>query len=133
MPALNQPEDYDIEMADYDPLRVALGGQARVRALSINLEVETEQFSSGRELAKTGMNSQDAQETNLKDTRNVSLSGDLKLSKSGAANAGVGYFQGNVGDATFLGQGGKDNLGVSGMRFGSFEGMDRFALAAVTS
>jgi hypothetical protein len=43
---------------------------------------------------------------------------------------GVGYFQGNVGDGVFAGQGGPSNHGVNGMRFGNSEGFDRFQAGA---
>lgn len=127
MPALNSTEPYDLEYTEYAPATIGVGAALARGRWQASAEASLEDHRSGRTTARSGFGASDPRATALKNVLNAAVAASVRLRDDGSLFAGLGRHPGNLGDATFAGQGGPGNLGVAGMRFGALEGLDRYA------
>lgn len=125
MPALGLTERYDVDGIEYQPLVVSLGSSVSLGRFGVNAEYSYEGHAAGASEARTGMNPLDARETALSDVHAVSVSGDMKVATKWSLSAGVSHSTAAIGEGLFSERGGAEDKGISGMRFGLFEGLAR--------
>jgi hypothetical protein len=127
-PALGSEDYEEIGMTEYIPSQMGLGAEFEASKYKVFGEYSREQHAKGRFVAVSAMTSADSFETNLSDTNNLAAGGEYLLSGKHWLGAGLGYYEGNIGDPTWMGEGGEFNQGISGMRFGDFDGMTRYEM-----
>ena len=127
-PALGQPDEVDVETVEYLAPEISIGARFVQPHWTVWTEVMHEQFSAGREIAVSGMNELDARETEFVDATSYAIGMDHIINSQSHWGLGAGYFPGNLEAGTWTGEGGVDELGVSGIQFGKFDALDRYSL-----
>jgi hypothetical protein len=74
------------------------------------------------------MGDNDVRQSNLKDVINLSASLSLRLDTKASMTAGISSLPGNMGTGVFPGEGGMDDLGIAGVKFGQFENLNRYVI-----
>ncbi len=124
----NDADDVDVlgvETTDYQPLTLGAGFRYFWKRYALGLEYRYAAHEAGKDKVKTGLNPADAQGTNLQDSHSVGIHGDYQLSRRERVLTGVSYHGKVIGPTVFSGEGGPDNLGLTGLKFGDFAGLDR--------
>ncbi len=117
-----------IRPVEYIPGEIGLGLEIRAPKFQVRIEGSREDYSRGSLKQTTGMGDNDVRQSNLKDVINLSASLSLRLDTKASMTAGISSLPGNMGTGVFPGEGGMDDLGIAGVKFGQFENLNRYVV-----
>jgi len=117
-----------VHPVEYIPGEIGLGLEIRASKFQVRIEGSREDYSRGGGKQTTGMGDSDVRQTNLKDVTNLSASLSLRLEGKSIISTGISRLAGNMGTGVFPGEGGIDDLGIGGVKFGQFENLDRYVV-----
>jgi hypothetical protein len=121
-------ESSRVHPVEYIPGEIGLGLEIRSSKFQVRFEGSREDYSRGSLTQTTGMGDSDVRQSNLKDVTNLSASLSIQLGVKSSITTGISQLPGNMGTGIFPGEGGIDDLGIGGVKFGQFENLNRYVL-----
>ena len=121
-------ESSRVNPVEYIPGEIGFGLEIKTSKIQVRIEGSREDYSRGALTQTTGMGESDVRQSNLKDVTNLSASLSLRLDSKSSIMTGIARLSGNMGAGVFPGEGGIDDLGIGGVKFGQFENLNRYVV-----